>query len=204
MADLLSGVVVLVVLLAVVLGAGLVLRRLADARSARVWQPLVLVVDGSAGDDGDGSGSRWFDGTYGGRAVHARCAAADDTGRAGSGTTSEPDHAFEVVVAGGPGRADWRLLHAEGTDLWQLVSDDPALVRRLRAEGVVERVAALGRPGPAVGQARLPVLGYTAHDGRLHYREDAGPDRVPTSERFRAELEALLAVAEANARVNGA
>ena len=48
----------------------------------------------------------------------------------------------------------------------------------------------------------LPVLAYVAGNRLLHLREDAGPVMTPAPERFRTELDTLLAVADLNQQVN--
>ena len=155
--------------------------------------------------DGGGGATSWLDGSYAGREVHASTApGAQDSGRAGSSSTGYAYNAFAIVLVGRSGGRDWQLRHAgNGSQpAWQLVSDDAALVQRLSAGGLVERIDPLGYPSPAITEVRLPVLAYSARDGQLHYREDAGSAWVPPPDRFRFELDTLVAVADLNDQVN--
>ena len=56
--------------------------------------------------------------------------------------------------------------------------------------------------GPALTAGRLPVLAYDAGHRVLHYREDAGTGTVPSADRFRAQLDVLIAVARLSAAAN--
>jgi hypothetical protein len=205
MGDMVFGGLVLVGFLALIGAAGLVLYRWKNARLTRAWAPLVPVIDGRVRGDGGGAARSWLSGSYAGHQVEASLSPnAADRGRVGSTTTGYAYNAFEIMLGDVPGQHDWSLLGARGGDAeWRIETADEALRQRLEASPVVGLVAALGHPSPAITTVGLPVLAYVARDRLLHLREDAGPVEAPAPDRFRTELDTLLAVAELNRQVNG-
>jgi hypothetical protein len=208
--DLIFGVFVTVIFLALVFGAGVLLYKFKNMRFVKAWQPLVPIIGGSIRGDGGGAATSWLSGTYKGKDVHASMSPnANDSGRSGSTMTGFAFNAFELILRDVPGTQDWSityhipLLGGAGQE-WRISTKDTALQERLQAQGIVNLVASLGYPSAAAVGAGLPVLRYTAREAQLHYREDAGSEWLPTPDRFREELETLLRVASINAQVNAA
>jgi hypothetical protein len=194
--DFILGTVGLVLFLIFAFAAGWVLSRFKNARFARAWTPLVPVIQGTVTHDGGGAATSWLTGTYRGRSVRAEMVPDRNLY---PGESNARYNYFGITLLDVPGKQDWRVAYQTsflgmGQAGWQVTAKDPALQERLRARGVVDAVVQLG------GQ----TLTYTAREGTLQYGEDAGPAWVPSPERFRQELDALLLLAAVNAEVNAA
>jgi hypothetical protein len=199
--DLAFGIAVFVVFLAVVAVAGFLLHRFSRARYARAWAPLVPVIGGQVRGEG-GAARSWLHGSYQGRPVVAGISPmAGQRGRVGSTTTGAAANFFLVAITGLSGRQDWRVLFsADGG--WRIEAGDPGVQQRLAGSELIGRIAALGYPSPAISTVRLPVLDYTARNGELVFREDAGSSWLPDPDRFRTELDTLVAIAAIDDRLN--
>lgn len=193
--DILFGAAVLAVVLPLmyVLGRGLAARQ--NQRFRRAWTPLVPIVNGTLRFDRTAGVSSTLAGTYRGVAVSAS-SAPDISVHEFSDTNG---HRWEVAVHGLPGDHDWSIWPPDqvplvGSRAYCVKSGDPALVARLTAAGVVPLAAALGaavvRFDAAASTLELDATFGTA----MHW--------MPTPDRFRAELDVLVALAAINATVN--
>ena len=205
--DLIFGILVTAIFLALVFGAGVLLYKFKNTRFVKAWQPLVPIISGSIHGDGGGAATSWLRGTYKNKAIQASMSPnANDSGRSGSVMTGFAYNAFEITMSDVPGKQDWSVTYhmpfVGGTQEWRILTQDAALHERLQAHGVIDLAASLGYPSGSVVGAGLPVLGYNAREGQLRFREDAGPEWLPTPDRFRQELETLMRVAAINAQVN--
>jgi hypothetical protein len=206
--DLIVGVVGLVIFLAFCFGVGYLLYLWKNIRFTKAWQPLVSVIGGTVSGDGGGGATSWLSGTYKGKTAGAQMSPNAATGGVNSDSRRRYN-AFEVILRDVSGAQDWCVEYhtrcvGVGQTGWHIAAKDEALAKRLRERGVIDLVASLGYPTEDVVGTKGPVLIYTARDGQLRFRENAGPVWLPTPERFREELDTLLLVATINAEVNSA
>lgn len=180
--DLIFGSVILAVFLVCVFAAGLLLRRVKNARFARAWRPLVPVIGGTVVADGGGSASSSLTGRYRGRAV---CATMAPQRNRYHDETAFRFNYFDLALLETPGKADWHLKSRPR-------SPDSALAQRLHDAGAMAILASIG---PA-------EVAYNARRRTLTLVQEPGPEWVPSPPRFEAQLNVLLRLAELNAAVN--
>jgi hypothetical protein len=104
---------------------------------------------------------------------------------------------FDVALLDVPGRQDWTFSYETsilgfGQDGWVIKTEDKALESALKSLDLVSLVAPFGSP----------TIEYSRQSKTLRLSEDCGPVWVPSPERFVAELELLLKLAELNATAN--
>src|SRR5688572_5887827 len=202
--DLLLGAAILVPFLVAVFAAGLVLNRFKNRRFHTAWAPLVPVINGTIVDDGGGAASSWLTGTFQGRKVHAKM--APTMNRSTGSVSGLKYNYFEVAVHDERGGCDWRVEHSSsflgvGKEGWHVEAPDASIVDRLRQAGVLEMVNA---GAGAVPPPALPTVDYRKGTATLIYCEDVGAGWVPSTARFREQLELVLRLAHVNAGVNPA
>ena len=192
--DLLFGSAVLAVFLVFVFALGYVIYKFKNLRFTRAWAPLVPLIQGTVSGDGGGGTTSWLTGTYRGQKV--RAAMVPHLNRY-SGESGHYYNHFEVALLDVAGRLNWNAevktaILGSGQTGWTITADDPALVARLEAAGVLSLVARFGQPEVA----------YQKSARTLVYSEDVTPQWIPTPARFQEELELLLELARINADVN--
>lgn len=192
--DLLFGSAVLAVFLVFVFALGYAIYKFKNLRFTRAWAPLVPLIQGTVSGDGGGGTTSWLTGTYRGHRVQAGMVPHCNRY---SGETGFYYNHFEVALLGVAGRLNWNAevktaILGFGRTGWTITADDPALVARLEAAGVLSLVARFGEP----------TVAYQKSARRLAYSEDVTPLWIPPPERFLQELDLLLELAKINAEVN--
>jgi len=193
--DTVLGSAILAVFLVVVFAAGWVLYKIKNAALEREWAPLgPLIQDARIVGDGGGGATSWMTGTYRGRRITASI--SPDVAKY-TGTTDSSGHyrnPFSVALDDVPGASDWRLEHVPGSSgsSWRVVTRDDALRSGLDRSPAMAILARLGTGD----------LDDSRSSRALRFSEDVRPLKVPQLDRFRAELDALLELAEVNAAVN--
>ncbi len=178
--DMLFGSAVLAVFLVFVFALGYVIYKFKNRRFTRAWAPLVPLVQGKVTGDGGGGATSWLSGTYRGKPVRATMIPHRNQYSGESG--SYYNH-FEVALLDVAGRLDWNAevktaILGFGRTGWTITADDPALVARLEAAGVLSLVARFGEP----------TVVYQARAKTLQYSEDVTPQWTPAPARFQEEL----------------
>ncbi len=194
MNDTVFGCIVLAIFLVFVFALGKVIYEVKNRRFTRAWGPLVALVKGKVTGDAGGGATSWLTGTFRGRRVQATM--TPDRNRY-SGESGSRYNDFNVALLDVPGREDWALSYETsilgfGQTGWVIRTEDKALESNLNRLGLVALVAPFGSP----------AIEYSRQSKTLRYSEDAGPVWVPAPERFVAELELLLRLAEVNATAN--
>ncbi|MES1243603.1 MAG: hypothetical protein ABUT39_18495 [Acidobacteriota bacterium] len=183
MSDTVFGAFVLAVFLVFVFVLGKVIYEVKNRRFVKAWGPLVPIVNGTVTGDGGGGATSWLTGTYRGRRVQATM--VPDRNRY-SGESGFRYNYYDVALLDVPGRQDWSL--EEG----RIATKDKALESSLISLDVASLVAPFGST----------TVEYRRQTNKLQLSEDCGPVWVPMPERFVAELELLLKLAEMNASAN--
>lgn len=192
--DFIFGAVVLAIFLVFVIVLGWLISTFKNARFAKAWTPLLPIISGKITQDGGGAATSWLTGTYQGRRVQASM--VPDRNRYSGESGSRYNH-FEVALLEVSGLQDWSVVYKTpvlgfGEYGWRIQTPDKALEARLLAAGVLQVVARL----------QCDTLEYKAKAQRLTCEQDITPQWVPTPERFRADLELLILLAQVNEKVN--
>lgn len=188
------GVPVMIVFMIFVFALGWVLNTIKNAKFARDWKPLIPVIDGKVLSDGGGATTSWLIGTYRGWRVQA---AMTPHRNQITGETGHYYNSFEIEIWKASGGQDWTIeLRAGGFGFGEakprITAKDQALAERLERAGALD----------LAGQLGWPTLRYWARQRKLHYSGDVTPRVTPTPERFREELDLMLALVQLNERVN--
>lgn len=192
--DFIFGAVVLAIFLVFVFVLGWLISKFKNARFAKAWVPLLPIINGTITDDGGGAATSWLTGTYQGRRV--RASMTPERNRYSGESDPKYNH-FDVALLDVPGRQDWRVMYKTpvlgfGEYGWRIQTQDKTLEARLQAAGVLQQVA----------QLQCDALEYKTKAQTLTYEQDLTPQWVPTPERFRADLELLILLAQVNEQVN--
>jgi hypothetical protein len=152
---------------------------------AKLWGRIAGLVNGTS------KGSR-MTGTYQGAPIIAEIRSVSDD--------NERTYYYELSTTPGGRGQDWSAryggekLFGFGEQRWHVRAKDDALKDRLVAARVVELMAVR----PQHGEAK-----YRAKQGTLVYQETVGSSfDVPTPEEFKAHLELLARLADANRQAN--
>lgn len=194
MSDMVFGSLVLAVFLVFVFALGKVIYEVKNWRFTRAWGPLVAIVQGKVTGDGGGGATSWLTGIFRGRRVQASMTPDRNLY---SGESGLRYNYFDVALLDVPGREDWTLAYETsilgfGQTGWTIRTKDKAIESSLNSLDLVSLVAPFGSP----------TIDYSRQSKTLRFSEDAGPVWVPAPERFVAELELLLKLAELNATAN--
>jgi hypothetical protein len=192
--DFIFGAVVLAIFLVFVFVLGWLISKFKNARFAKAWAPLLPIISGTITNDGGGAATSWLAGTYQGRRV--RASMTPDRNRYSGESDPKYNH-FDVALLDVPGRQDWSVVYKTpvlgfGEHGWRIQTEDKALEARLLAAGVMQLITRLG----------CDALAYQAKAQTLACEQDVTPRWVPTPERFRADLESLILLAQVNEQVN--
>lgn len=205
MSDMLFGIIVLVIFLAIVFVGGYFLYKFKNSRLTKAWGPLVHIVDGKVVGDGGGGATSWLVGTYKGRKVQAAMTPNRNVySSTGDMDSSASYNDFEVALADVKGKQDWNVTYVRkimgmGKEGWRVQSADPSVQAGLDAAGVIPLVAPFGIP---TSHITLPTLEFNRREELLRYRYDAGSSWTPSPQVFVEHLEMLLQLADVNTRVN--
>ena len=194
--DLLLGAVGLALLLLLVGAGGFALAAFNRRRYDKALAHLRPLIEGAARSDGN---SGLLAGTFQGRDVYVAVSPGTTTYRGFERNGEGQKNVFEIELRGVPGGRDWRVGYGRawgvGRAEWRAEAGDDALADRLRRAGVVELLSGMGN---------WPLVEYRAGRGALVYSEDIHPHLAPTGERFRQQLELLVALADINEQSNPA
>lgn len=196
MSDTVFGSIVLAIFLVFVFALGKVIYEVKNWRFTRAWGALVPIVSGKVAGDGGGGATSWLTGTFRGRRMQATMTPGRNRYSDESGFRY--NH-FDVALLDVPGRQSWTLscetsILGFGQDGWVIKTEDKALESSLNSLDLVSLVAPFGSP----------TIEYSRQSKTLRLSEDCGPVWVPMPERFVAELELLLKLAEVTAAANAA
>ena len=200
------GVRVLLVFIPAIFVLGYAVYRFKNARLARAWHPLIgLFERAQTAGDGGGAAASFLRGRYRGRLFDATMYP-----RISVYATSEDGeprfNLFEIALRDVPGAQDWRIeLHGhrmrDDAVAWSLTGATPALSQALDATSALALVSKLVVPDYTLAH-NGPVLNYVADASRLVLRTDAREAYAPSADWVRRALDAMLDLAEINARIN--
>ena len=152
------------------------------ASVSRTWEPLVPIVNGTLERK---YGTAELRGTYQERPIFATRIL---------GGTEDPD-TFRIEMKTVSGGANWLVRYGSekilGKDQWYLLAGHEKLQQRLMEAGIFTEMQRW---------EGHPIISYRVDSSTLIYQEN-GP--VPKPERFQAQLDLLLHLAQINEQVNG-
>jgi hypothetical protein len=195
--DMVLGIAVLALFLVFVFALGYAINRFKNRHFAHAWAPLAPIIGGRVVEDGGGATTSWLVGRFEGRTVAASITPARNRYSGDDAGAGHRYNHFDVALSDERGSAPWSVEERAaalgfGRREWQVLSQEPRLVERLRGAGVLDMAV-------EVDALRIE---YTPRDRTLRLSQDLGSRTVPAPEQFRRALDTLLRLGAVNARCN--
>jgi hypothetical protein len=201
MHDMLLGAIIVGVFLAFAIGIGFVVSNFKKAKFARLFAPLIPVINGRF-DTNDSVSVGGIEGQYEGKPVIAR-AIPEVATSSGSGVRY---NVFEVELGAVEGGHDWKLSYGIakvtkifGPQSWYFSADSDEVTGRLEASRILAEVEGLAGFNP---EADMPTLQYRARGKKLTLRGNISPQVVLSPEQLEGCLKGVQRLAGINESVN--